>query len=764
VTLDLQGLNDRQREAVVYGDGPLVVFAGAGSGKTRVITHRVAHLVAERRVKPWRILAVTFTNKAAAEMRERLQLLVPDGGARDLWVGTFHATCARLLRRYGEPIGVRKDFVIYDDADQRSMITRILRDLNLDERRYPPRMLASIINRAKNEAVSADEFAQEPDHEQIVKDVYASYEQRMSASSALDFGDLIFRLVHGMRQEPALLAELQSRFDHLLVDEYQDTNRVQYLLLRAFADQHRNLCVVGDDDQSIYRFRGADRRNILEFSQQFPGAHVVKLEQNYRSTQRILRVANSVVRNNLAREPKTLWTDNEEGSKVALLRCSDERDEAALVIKLAQMLLENGNYARRDLALLYRTHAQSRVFEEALRFANMPYRVVGGLRFYDRAEVKDLLAYLRVVHNPDDDVSLLRIINTPARGIGKTTIERLLEDASRHGGSVWKALHAAGQDPAHNAGARKSLEKFRGLMVALRELSADGAGPATLAREVLARTGYVQSLQAEDSVEADARIENLNEVLGSMVEFEREAEEPTVARFLELVTLQTDADRGDDSKDSVTLMTVHAAKGLEFPVVMVAGLEEETFPHKGLGEDDEPEDLEEERRLAYVAFTRARQRLFLSYAEARRVYGELRYRRRSRFLDEIPGAELELIGETRPARAAAAAAGLRHGQGGWSAPRQRGSGSWPPVAPRQPALAPRTSSAVGPAAHEPRVDRSESDDGGEGIELRLGMRVRHAKYGIGDVIEVRPGLDPKANVLFPGWGMKLIVARFLEPA
>ena len=762
-TLDLQGLNDRQREAVVYGDGPLVVFAGAGSGKTRVITHRVAHLVAERRVKPWRILAVTFTNKAAAEMRERLGSLVPDGGARDLWVGTFHATCARLLRRYGEPIGVRKDFVIYDDADQRAMITRILRDLNLDEKRYPPRMLASIINRAKNEAVSAEEFAGDDSHEPVIRDVYTAYEKRMAGSGALDFGDLIFRLVHGMRQEPALLSELQSRFDHLLVDEYQDTNKVQYLLLRSLADQHRNLCVVGDDDQSIYRFRGADRRNILEFTRQFSGAHVVKLEQNYRSTQRILRVANAVVRNNLEREHKTLWTDNEEGSKVALLRCNDERDEAAIVIKLAQMLLQS-TYARRELALLYRTHAQSRVFEEALRFANIPYRVVGGLRFYDRAEVKDLLAYLRVVHNPDDDVSLLRIINTPARGIGKTTVERLLEDASRRGGSVWNALQEAGHDPVHNAGARKSLEKFAGLLKVLRELASEGAGPAVLGRTVIEQTGYSQVLRAEDNAEADARIENLEEVLGSMVEFEREAEEPTVARFLELVTLQTDGDR-TDNQDSITLMTVHAAKGLEFPVVMVAGLEEETFPHKGFSDEDDPDDLEEERRLAYVAFTRARQRLFLSYAEARRVYGELRYRRRSRFLDEIPSAELELIGDGRRPGVRMESGNVGSGSGpAWSG-RQRqpgGGGSWPAQVSRAYGSRPPAPAAASRST-EPRIDRSEGHDGAEGVELRLGMGVRHPKFGIGQVVEVRPGLPPKVTVRFPGWGEKLVVTSYLEP-
>jgi DNA helicase-2/ATP-dependent DNA helicase PcrA len=399
--------------------------------------------------------------------------------------------------------------------------------------------------------------------------------------------------------------------------------------------------------------------------------------------------------------------------------------------------------------------------------------VVGGLRFYDRAEVKDLLAYLRVVHNPDDDVSLLRIINTPARGIGKTTVDRLLEDASRRGGSVWKALHEAERDPVHNAGARKSLERFRGLLVALRELAGEGAGPAVLGRTVLEQTGYVQTLRAEDNAEADARIENLEEVLGSMVEFEREAEEPTVSRFLELVTLQTDADRGSDEKDSITLMTVHAAKGLEFPVVMVAGLEEETFPHKGLAEDDEPEDLEEERRLAYVAFTRARQRLFLSYAEARRVYGELRYRRRSRFLDEIPAAELELVGDTRGARTAVAAAGMRqHDGASWMggparsrapASGARSAGSWPPAGRPQGAVHSPSRPPAGRGSQEPRVDRSEAHDDSDASELRLGMGVRHPKFGIGQVVELRPGMPPKVTVRFPGWGEKLVVTSYLEP-
>jgi DNA helicase-2/ATP-dependent DNA helicase PcrA len=552
--------------------------------------------------------------------------------------------------------------------------------------------------------------------------------------------------VHGFSQSPSLLADLQARFSHVLVDEYQDTNRAQFLLLHALCERHRNLCVVGDDDQSIYRFRGADRRNILDFTRHFQDAQVIKLEQNYRSTQRILRVANAVVRRNLDREPKTLWTENDEGSKVVVLRCADERDEAAMLVRLVQMLLEAG-HARQDLAMLYRTHAQSRVIEEGLRFANIPYRVVGGLRFYDRAEIKDLLAYLRVANNPDEDVSLLRIVNVPTRGIGKTTVERLLDTAKLEGCSVYAALTRAGTDPAHNAGARRSLARFAELVGELRALAVEGRGPSALAQHVLDRTGYAQSLRDEDSVEADARLENLQEVLGSMIEFERDAEEPTVTRFLELVTLQTEGDRTDD-RESITLMTVHAAKGLEFPIVMVSGLEEETFPHKGFDEDDGPEDLEEERRLAYVAFTRARERLFLSYAEARRVYGELRARKRSRFLDEMPVAELEQVGarSSRPSPQPQPS----YGRSAFGQTQPRG------YAP--PRMVPPPASDL-----EPRVDRSELYEG-EGVELRLGMRVRHQKFGVGHVLAVTPGSPPRVTVTFPGWGDKTLVSSYLEPA
>ncbi|HEX2677465.1 MAG TPA: UvrD-helicase domain-containing protein, partial [Polyangiales bacterium] len=639
-----QGMNPEQLAAVVHPAGPLVVFAGAGSGKTRVITHRVAQLI-QRGVPPWRILAVTFTNKAARELRERLEKLVP-GQAKSLWVGTFHAVCARLLRAHADAIGIRKDFVIYDDSDQRAMLARVLRGMNLDERRYPPKQVQWRINWAKQEGISAQAFEAADPFERVVRDIYVEYEQRMAASSALDFGDLIFRLVHEMRGNLQLRHALQERWEHVLVDEFQDVNRTQSELVQTFCEVHRNLCVVGDDDQSIYRWRGADRRNILDFRRYFPDATVIKLEQNYRSTQRILRVAHAVVSRNLEREPKQLWTENPEGSPITVIACDDERDEANTVVSGMRMLLDAG-YARNDIALLYRVHAQSRVFEELLRHANLPYRVIGGLRFYDRAEVKDLLAYLRVVQNPEDDVSLLRIINTPARGIGKTTVERLVEAAARAGSSVHAALVAADDDLAHSAGTKKKLMAFLTLLQQVRETAQAGMEPSTLARMILRESGYLDALRTEDTPEADSRMENLEEVVVSMEQFEAETENPTLSSFLELVTLETDADRVE-LDDAITLMTVHAAKGLEFPIVMVAGLEEETFPHRGFEAGDDPEELEEERRLAYVAFTRARERLFLSYAQVRRLYGEMRFRRRSRFIDEMPESELHWVGLKRP--------------------------------------------------------------------------------------------------------------------
>ncbi|MBW2191088.1 MAG: UvrD-helicase domain-containing protein, partial [Deltaproteobacteria bacterium] len=618
-----------------------MVFAGAGSGKTRVITFRIAHLIASHDVAPWRILAVTFTNKAAGEMRERLLGLLGEQGAA-VQVGTFHATCARLLRRHGESVGLTKDFTIYDDQDQLALVKRVLRDLGLDDKRYQPKAMAARINRAKQEVQGPADIETPDPWSEVVRRVYTTYEERIQQANALDFGDLIYRTVRALESDEAFREAVIGRFTHVLVDEFQDTNHAQFRLVELLSEGHRNLCVVGDDDQSIYRWRGADRRNILDFRTFFPDATLVKLEQNYRSTKRILHAANAVVARNTDREPKELWTDNEEGEAILVVRTMDERDEARLVLRGVRELLSQGQ-SLSDVAVFYRTHAQSRVIEESLRSANIAYRIVGGMRFYDRAEVKDLLAYLRVMINPADDMSLLRIINTPSRGIGKTTITRLLDSAAEQGRTLSDLLDDELTLAQFGNAARKRLGAFAGLMSGLRDVAASGAPLGEVGAELVNQSGYAEMLKHDDTPEADARFQNIQELVASMDEFEREHSEATLADFLENVTLHTSADEaatggplartalsgerttGERSTaDRVTLMTVHAAKGLEFPVVMVTGLEEQVFPFRGIDPWEDPDELEEERRLAYVAFTRAKKRLVLSFAAIRRIFGQQR--------------------------------------------------------------------------------------------------------------------------------------------
>ena len=577
--LDLSSLNSRQREAVVHEGGPLVVFAGAGSGKTRVITFRVAHLIAEHGVAPWRILAVTFTNKAAGEMRQRLLGLLGDQGAA-VQVGTFHATCARLLRRHGDQIELSKDFTIYDDQDQLALVKRVLRDLGLDEKRYQPKAMAARVNRAKQEMQGPEDIETPDSWSEIVRRVYHAYEERLRQANALDFGDLIYRTVRALESNDPFREAVVGRFSHVLVDEFQDTNHAQFRLVRLVSEGHRNLCVVGDDDQSIYRWRGADRRNILDFRASFPDARLVKLEQNYRSTQRILRAANAVIARNVDREPKELWTDNDEGDAILVVRTVDERDEARLVLRGIRELVSQGHRLS-DVAVFYRTHAQSRVIEEALRGANIAYRIVGGMRFYDRAEVRDLLAYLRVLTNPADDMSLLRIINTPTRGIGKTTITRLLDLAARQARSLSELLDDPEVLDQLGSAARKRLMAFGALLSDMRNAASSGIPLGELGAEVVHRSGYSEMLQHDDTPEADARFQNVQELVASLDDFAREHPDASLSDFLENVTLQTSADE-QTGGDRVTLMTVHAAKGLEFPVVMVTGLEEQVFPFKGI--------------------------------------------------------------------------------------------------------------------------------------------------------------------------------------
>jgi DNA helicase-2/ATP-dependent DNA helicase PcrA len=788
--LDLSKLNPPQREAVLHGAGPLVVFAGAGSGKTRVITYRIANLIEACGVVPERILAVTFTNKAAGEMRARLAAILP--GRPSPWVGTFHAICAKLLRRHAELLRLSPSFVIYDDSDQRAMLTRVLRDLDLDDRRFSPRDMARFIEQQKQKLKLPADLTPRDAYEEQAGRVYSLYEERMKQCSALDFNDLLGRVVLGLRDSAPFAHALARQWEYILVDEFQDTNAVQLELVQRLCEVHRNLCVVGDDDQSIYKWRGAERRNILDFRKAFAEAHVVKLEQNYRSSKHILAVATAVITRNEDREPKQLFTDNPAGEKVRIVGCTDERDEARAMSSAMRALREHG-VRLSQMAVFYRTHAQSRVLEEEMRACNLPYRVVGGQRFYERAEVKDLLCYLRVLVNADDDISLMRIINTPARGIGKTTTDRLLDRAAQSGQSVWYVLGSPDLAEVGAKAAQTKLAAFTGLIRDLKQEAERGAGPAAIAERVIERTGYMAALRAEDSVEADARIENVKELLSSLEEFEREADVPTLSGYLETVTLQSNVDDVDGT-EKLTLMTVHAAKGLEFPAVWVSGLEERMFPLSRDGAISH-EDLEEERRLAYVAFTRAEKRLFLSYAAARRIHGDFLVGIPSRFLDEIPEEHVEHVERGGSASRFSGSYGYTPPPVRTTTPDLPGGSRYEydgpvdvdqsariPVtpmrgasripAPKEALKRPRPAggfvpmgvkSAGSPTRRpgESYVDRSEGHDG---LGMSRGMQVRHAKYGEGEVLDVQAGNPIRVTVKFMGWGVKQIAASYLEPA
>ena len=771
-------LNAPQLQAATHVDGPLLVFAGAGSGKTRVITYRIANLLAAHRVPPYRVLAVTFTNKAAGEMRHRLAALVGERAAKDLWVATFHATGAKLLRMYCERAGLRRDFAIYDDGDQRALMNRVYEDLRIDDKALPIRQTLGEIDRAKQEVKSPEAMMASAQGltEQAIARAWAEYEKRKTANNAVDFGDLIAAVARLLEGDREVREELQERFHYVLVDEFQDTNNAQYRILRALVGARRNLCVVGDDDQAIYAWRGADVRNIRYFRRDFPDARVVKLEQNYRSTKRILRAANAVISRALQREGKTLFTNNGEGPLIEVLPCEDEREEARAIAQRVKGAIGRG-VSPREIALFYRIHAQSRTLEEAMRAADVPYVIVGGVRFYERAEVKDLIAYLRLLLNPNDDVSLLRVVNVPSRKIGKTTLDKLQAHAYLRQTSLWRLI-ASGDHPEEiGSAAKKSLAGFYQLISTLRREAADDAArPAEVARKVYDRTGYRAMLEAKDDPENESRQENVLELLGSIQDYEAESDEPSLSDWLERVTLsEIDAQEGAE-RERVSLMTVHSAKGLEFQSVFIAALEDGMFPYKGIDLGADPDELEEERRLAYVAITRARQSLTVSFCRFRQIFGQTKILQPSRFLFEIPEDVL-----SKPVRrfGAGESAGAynRHvsgpaGGSGW-APR----GSIPAVSPRTiaqkaHALSQRAA-AVREAAEEESPPLPESppgeivyvpDDVPNANAFRKGMRVKHPKFGPGTVKAVLPGAELKLEVYFPGVGAtKTLLAQYVQP-
>ena len=729
----LEGLNPTQRDAVVHAEGPLLVVAGAGSGKTRVLTHRIAHLIAEQGVSPFEILAITFTNKAADEMRSRLGALV--GPVADkMWVSTFHAACVRMLRRDAASVGYPSSFTIYDQADALRLVGYVLRDQGLDTKRFPPRSVHATISAAKNDFVGVDAFAEGASQifERKIAEVYREYQLRLHKAGAMDFDDLLGVAVQLLQRNPEVLDHYRRRFRHVLVDEYQDTNRVQNELVLLLGAAHGNVCVVGDSDQSIYRFRGADIRNILEFEEAFPDATVVVLEQNYRSTQNILDAANAVIANNMGRKPKDLWTDQGRGDPIVRFHAEDEADEAHWVCGQLSNLHDEG-MRWGDMAVFYRTNAQSRVIEEMLMRSGVPYKVIGGTRFYDRKEVKDALAYVKAVVNPADEVSLKRILNVPKRGIGESTVARLDAFAASRGITFMEALRRA-DDTDLASRAVKAIERFLALHDDMASLVGDG--PAALVEGVLRRSGYAAELEAEHSVEAEGRLENLAELVGAAGEF------ADVDEFLEQVSLVADTDELADDESSVVLMTLHSAKGLEYPVVFLVGLEDGVFPHlRSIGE---PDELEEERRLCYVGITRARERLFLSHAWARSLWGSTQYNPPSRFLDEIPGHLVESVGEGRARRT---------GEGGW---RERlGAG--------------RSGSSTGDgfaANRERRIDSAlapapPTPSGADQLGLRVGDDVRHATFGEGVITAIRGAGDKaEATVHFRGKGEKVLLLNW----
>jgi len=644
----LEGLNDRQREAVLHGEGPLLIFAGAGSGKTRVLTHRIAHLIGERGVPPHAILAVTFTNKAAEEMAVRAQALLGEQGP-SVWISTFHSACVRILRRFGDRIGIERNFVIYDERDQLAMIKACMRAAGLDEREAPPASLRYLLDQSKNRLVDVSSLlgSGDPRRREGVLRFMEVYASGMRTNNALDFGDLLVMAIRLLTEVEQAREHYRSRLRHILVDEYQDTNRAQLYLIKALLGPRTDLCVVGDDDQSIYRWRGADLSNILEFESQFPEVTVVILEQNYRSTGIILEAASHVVAKNIGRRRKKLFTDRGEGEPITIYRADDEFNEARYVVSQMAQMARSGGRRWSDFAVFYRTNAQSRVFEDELRRENMPYSVIGGMKFYERKEVKDVLSYMRLAVNPSDSVAALRVINVPARGIGQTTIGRISDRADRDQTPFMKAARSAVENGDLNARSGTRVSEFLEMMEKIAERVSEDP-PSDLAALVLEKTGYLAALEKEETVEAESRIENLKELVSSIQEFEERNPEAGIQDYLEMVSLFSDPDSFDGRVEAVCLMTLHCAKGLEFPVVFMVGMEEGLFPHHRSMEN--AEEIEEERRLCYVGITRAKDRLFITRSMQRRSFGQPQVNRASRFLADIPRTLVRSVETEAPRR------------------------------------------------------------------------------------------------------------------
>jgi DNA helicase II / ATP-dependent DNA helicase PcrA len=714
----LEELNPVQAEAVRTTEGPVLIVAGAGSGKTRALTHRIAYLIREREISPYAILAITFTNKAAREMAERVEGLLGGRIARGMWILTFHSACARILRREHERLGLPASFTIYDEADTERLIAQVLKDQNIDPKRFPPRAMAAGIGKAKDHVLGADEFASLAGnfYEQTVARVYQGYEQRKLAAGALDFDDLIAETVRLLRKDPEVLEHYQEWFRYILIDEYQDTNRAQYLLVNLLGSKYRNICVVGDADQGVYSWRGATIQNLLDFERDYPDAAVFLMEQNYRSTKAVLEVANALIFHNLQRKPKSLWTEGEEGEQPVRLRAENEHEEALFVAEEAHRLVEDEGYRYSDVAVFYRTNAQSRVLEDIFLRGGLPYKVVGGLRFYQRKEVKDVLAYLRLLVNPQDVISARRVINTPKRGVGDQTVAALEGFSSSEGVPFLEACRRVEEIGSLGPRARGAVLGFVHVVDKLQEALDSGAGPSKMVEAASTESGYLIELESERTIEAEGRIENIRELQGVAQEYEERFPDEGLSGFLEQVALVSEQDEYDEAAPAATLMTLHNAKGLEFPVVFIVGLEDGVFPHyRSMGDSAE---LEEERRLAYVGITRAKERLYLCHAWSRSLFGQTSYNPPSRFLSEIPPELLRSIEEEEP-----------------------------------------ESAVIGGRASS--IREAVMSQRPQPVEVSAGDTVVHDKWGEGVVLAVSgSGTDAEATVMFEDAGEKRLLLAY----
>lgn len=728
----LNGMNKEQEEAVKTTEGPLLIMAGAGSGKTRVLTHRIAYLIVEKEVYPSKILAITFTNKAAREMRERINGLLGAGTGERMWVSTFHSMCVRILRRDIDRIGYTKNFSILDTSDQLTVIKNVLKEQNIDSKQYDPRSMLNAISGAKNICIDSDTYRAQMNEmnpfEKTVANVYQSYQKKLRKNQSLDFDDLIMLTLTLFKRVPDVLEFYQNKFQYIHVDEYQDTNKAQYELVQMLAKKFKNICVVGDSDQSIYRWRGADIQNILSFEKDYPNAKAIMLEQNYRSSQRILQAANDVIGNNTSRYPKVLRTENLEGEKIELFRAMNEQQEAQYVVQKIQDLMELENRTLNDFAILYRTNAQSRVMEEVLVKSNMAYTIVGGTKFYDRKEIKDLLAYLRLIANNDDDLSLARIINEPKRNIGATSFERMALYALDQDRSILDALSEV-DFMGIPARAVNSVIQFQGLINNLTQMQ-EFLSVTEIVEQVLDKTGYRAMLKNEKTIEAESRLENIEEFLSVTKEFEKQSDDKSLVAFLTDLALISDIDKLDEdediSKGNIILMTMHAAKGLEFPVVFIIGMEENIFPHsRSLGDDDE---MEEERRLAYVGITRAEERLVITCAQSRTIFGRGSFNSPSRFIKEISDDILEVVG-------------------------------WTKDIGKNPE---RHAKAIGNTRKAVVTRPAYNESGGEKMGWQVGDKATHKKWGEGMVVSVRgEGENTELDIAFPSpTGIKRLLAKF----